>query len=105
MHNFTAEELAYMQAHIDETRVPDIYWIYCSAIVVAVISTLLRVLAKTYTRNGIALDDYLAACAVICITGSCIINFITGKGISAEFDKALIIFRRSIRNGPTLHPY
>ena len=79
MHNFTAEELAYMQAHVDETRVPDIYWIYCSAIVVAVISTLLRVLAKTYTRNGIALDDYLAACAVICIIGSCIINFITGN--------------------------
>ncbi|KAF2729275.1 hypothetical protein EJ04DRAFT_580751 [Polyplosphaeria fusca] len=78
MSNFTDEQLAYMRAHFDDTRVPDLYWIYCSAIVVAVTSTTLRVLAKRYTRNGIALDDYLAIMACICICGDSVVNFITG---------------------------
>lgn len=65
MSTFTDEQLAYMQAHIDDSRVPDIYWIYCSAIVIAVISTTLRVLAKKYTRNGISVEDYLAILATV----------------------------------------
>lgn len=78
MSTFTEEELAYMHEHIDDSRVPHIYWIYCSAIIIAVSSTTLRVLAKKYTRNGISVDDYLAALATICIIGESIINFITG---------------------------
>jgi hypothetical protein len=65
MSTFTGEQLAYMQAHINDSRVPDIYWIYCSAIVIAVSSTTLRVLAKKYTRNGISVEDYLAILATV----------------------------------------
>jgi hypothetical protein len=65
MSTFTDEQLAYMKNHIDDSRVLDIYWIYCSAIVIAVISTTLRVLAKKYTRNGISVEDYLAILATV----------------------------------------
>ncbi|KAF2119214.1 hypothetical protein BDV96DRAFT_642252 [Lophiotrema nucula] len=66
MSTFTKEQLAYMQAHIHDTRVPDLYWIYSSAIVVSILSTASRVLAKRYTRNGVSLDDFFAITATAC---------------------------------------
>jgi hypothetical protein len=66
-----------MQAHIDDSRVVDIYWIYCSAIVVAVSSTTLRVLAKTYTSHGISVEDYLAILATVRISSYDVATLLT----------------------------
>ncbi|KAF2710839.1 hypothetical protein K504DRAFT_500782 [Pleomassaria siparia CBS 279.74] len=68
---FSPEKLAYMQAHIDDSRVPEIHWVYSVPIVAAVISTSLRLWAKKAGRNGITLDDYLIIFATICLIGEC----------------------------------
>lgn len=71
MSTFTPERLAYLQAHIDDSRVSEIHWVYSVPIVAATISTSLRLWAKRAGRNGITLDDYLIVFATICLIGEC----------------------------------
>jgi hypothetical protein len=66
MSAFTPEQLAYMEAHRDDSRVAEIYWVYSVPIVAATISTTLRLWAKRVGRNGITLDDYLIVFATVC---------------------------------------
>ncbi|KAF1961435.1 hypothetical protein CC80DRAFT_589798 [Byssothecium circinans] len=71
MSAFTPTELAYMEAHRDESRVHEIYWVYSVPIVCATVSTSLRLWAKRIGRNGITLDDWLIVLATICVIGIC----------------------------------
>ncbi|KAH8716857.1 hypothetical protein GQ44DRAFT_624659 [Phaeosphaeriaceae sp. PMI808] len=75
---FSPEELAYMEAHKDASRVNEITWLYCVPIVVAPLSTTLRFWAKRLGRNGIALDDYLILLATLCVIGQCVCGFVYG---------------------------
>lgn len=68
---FSPEELAYLQAHADDSRVPEIHWVYSVPIAAATISTGMRLWAKRYGRNGITLDDYLILTATLCLIGQC----------------------------------
>jgi hypothetical protein len=65
MSAFTPERLAYLEAHKDESRVTEIYWVYSVPIAAATISTALRLWAKRVGRNGITLDDYLIVFATV----------------------------------------
>ncbi|KAF2121292.1 hypothetical protein BDV96DRAFT_667935 [Lophiotrema nucula] len=71
MSAFTPEQLAYMEAHRNDSRVSEIHWVYSVPIVASVISTGLRLWAKRAGRNGITLDDYLIVLATICLIGEC----------------------------------
>ncbi|KAF2006254.1 hypothetical protein P154DRAFT_255849 [Amniculicola lignicola CBS 123094] len=71
MSAFTPEELAYMEAHRDDSRVAEIHWVYSWPIALSIISTSLRLWAKKAGRNGITLDDYLIVFATICLVGEC----------------------------------
>ncbi|KAF2016402.1 hypothetical protein BU24DRAFT_200936 [Aaosphaeria arxii CBS 175.79] len=71
MSAFTPEELEYMKAHINDSRVQEIHWVYSIPIVAATLSTSLRLWAKQAGRNGITLDDYLIVFATICLIGQC----------------------------------
>ncbi|KAF1979272.1 hypothetical protein BU23DRAFT_523914 [Bimuria novae-zelandiae CBS 107.79] len=71
MSVFTPEELAYLQAHRDDSRVSEIYWVYSVPITLGILSTVLRLWAKTAGRNGITLDDWLIVIATICLVGEC----------------------------------
>jgi hypothetical protein len=71
MSAFSPTELAYLEAHKDDTRVSEIHWVYSVPIAAAIISTSLRLWAKRYGRNGITLDDYLILFATICLIGQC----------------------------------
>lgn len=62
---FTPEELAYLEAHKDDSRVSEIMWVYTVPIAAATISTGMRLWAKCYGRNGITLDDYLILVATV----------------------------------------
>jgi hypothetical protein len=66
MSAFTPEELAYMEAHRDDSRVAEIHWVYSWPIALSIISTSLRLWAKKAGRNGITLDDYLIVFATVC---------------------------------------
>jgi len=68
---FSPEELAYLEAHKNDSRVVEIHWLYSVPIAAASLSTALRLLAKRYGRNGITLDDYLILFATICVIGQC----------------------------------
>jgi hypothetical protein len=68
---FSPAELAYLEAHKDDTRVDEVNWVYSVPIVAATISTALRFWAKRLGRNGITLDDYLILFATICLIGQC----------------------------------
>ncbi|KAH5377370.1 hypothetical protein HBI81_036470 [Parastagonospora nodorum] len=68
---FSPEELAYLEAHKDDSRVSEIHWVYTVPIVAATISTALRLWAKRLGRNGITLDDYLILLATFCLIGEC----------------------------------
>jgi len=65
MSAFTPERLAYLQEHINDSRVAEIHWVYSVPIVAATISTSLRLWAKRAGRNGITLDDYLIVFATV----------------------------------------
>lgn len=65
MSAFTPEELAYMEAHIHDSRVSEIHWVYSVPIACATISTGLRLWAKRAGRNGITLDDWLIVFATV----------------------------------------
>ncbi|KAF2271924.1 uncharacterized protein EI97DRAFT_240135 [Westerdykella ornata] len=71
MSAFTPEQLAYMEAHRDDSRVAEIHWVYSVPIAASIISTALRLWAKRAGRNGITLDDYLIVFATICLIGEC----------------------------------
>ncbi|ORY18051.1 hypothetical protein BCR34DRAFT_596619 [Clohesyomyces aquaticus] len=71
MSAFTPEQLAYLEAHRDDSRVQEIYWVYSVPIAASIISTALRLWAKTAGRNGITLDDYLIVFATLCLVGQC----------------------------------
>ncbi|KAF2471424.1 uncharacterized protein BDR25DRAFT_286022 [Lindgomyces ingoldianus] len=71
MSAFTPEQLAYLEAHKDDSRVHEIYWVYSIPIAASIISTSLRLWAKRAGRNGITLDDYLIVFATICLIGQC----------------------------------
>ena len=72
MSAFSPEQLAYMEAHKDDSRVNEIRWVYTVPIVAASVSTSLRLWAKRAGRNGITLDDYLIVLATVCFElGSC----------------------------------
>ncbi|KAF2730549.1 hypothetical protein EJ04DRAFT_39471 [Polyplosphaeria fusca] len=71
MSAFTPEQLAYMEAHRDDSRVAEIHAVYSVPIVVSVLSTGLRLWAKKAGRNGVTLDDYLISFATICLVGQC----------------------------------
>ena len=64
---FSPEELAYLEAHKHDSRVPEIQWVYSVPIAAATISTALRMWAKRYGRNGITLDDYFLILATVCL--------------------------------------
>lgn len=66
MSAFTPEQLAYLQAHRNDSRVAEIHWVYSVPIALATISTILRIWAKTAGRNGITLDDWLIIAATVC---------------------------------------
>ncbi|CAO2648599.1 Nn.00g078660.m01.CDS01 [Neocucurbitaria sp. VM-36] len=68
---FSPEELAYLEAHKHDSRVPEIRWVYSVPIAAATLSTVMRLWAKQYGRNGITLDDYLILIATICLIGQC----------------------------------
>ena len=68
MSAFTPEELAYLEAHKDESRVHEIHWVYSVPIAFGILSTLLRLWAKRIGRNGITLDDWLIVVATVCTT-------------------------------------
>ena len=65
MSAFTPEELAYLEAHRHDSRVHEIYWVYSVPIGCAILSTGLRLWAKTAGRNGITLDDFLIVVATV----------------------------------------
>jgi hypothetical protein len=79
MSTFTPERLAYLQSHIDDSRVSEIHWVYSVPIIAATISTSLRLWAKRAGRNGITLDDYLIVFATICLIGECASGLGYGK--------------------------
>ncbi|KAF2869679.1 hypothetical protein BDV95DRAFT_497307 [Massariosphaeria phaeospora] len=64
-NQFTPEDLAYMLTHKNESRVVDLYWILCSSIVLVVISTIFRLIAKKIVGHRIWVDDYLAIIATV----------------------------------------
>lgn len=65
MSAFTPEQLAYMEAHKDDSRVSEIHWVYSVPIACATLSTGLRLWAKRAGRNGITLDDWLIVIATV----------------------------------------
>ena len=65
MSTLTPEQLAYMQAHYNDTRVPVMFGTYITAIAIAVLSTAARITAKRYTRNGLGVEDVLAVLATV----------------------------------------
>ena len=71
MSAFTSEELAYLEARKDASRVSEILWVYSVPIVAGTLSTAFRLWAKRVGRNGITLDDYLIVFATICLLGEC----------------------------------
>ncbi|KAL5386659.1 hypothetical protein DPSP01_004023 [Paraphaeosphaeria sporulosa] len=71
MSAFTPEELVYLEAHKDETRVSEIHWVYSVPIAFGILSTSARLWAKSSGRNGITLDDWLIVVATICLVGEC----------------------------------
>ncbi|KAF2640929.1 hypothetical protein P280DRAFT_399564 [Massarina eburnea CBS 473.64] len=71
MSVFTPEEMAYMEAHRNDSRVHEVHWVYSVPIVCATISTSLRLWAKRAGRNGITLDDWLIVFATLCLIGEC----------------------------------
>lgn len=68
---FTPAELAYLQAHKDDSRVTEIHWVYTVPIVAATLSTAFRLWAKRLGRNGITLDDYLILIATLFLVAQC----------------------------------
>lgn len=66
MSAFTSEQLAYLEAHRYDSRVSEIYWLYSVPITLGILSTSLRLWAKTAGRNGITLDDWLIVIATVC---------------------------------------
>ncbi|KAF1844631.1 uncharacterized protein K460DRAFT_95336 [Cucurbitaria berberidis CBS 394.84] len=68
---FSPEELAYLEAHKNDSRVSQIRWVYSVPIAAATLSTVMRLWAKRYGRNGITLDDYLILLATTCLIGQC----------------------------------
>ncbi|KAH9867613.1 hypothetical protein IAQ61_008207 [Plenodomus lingam] len=75
---FTLEEWAHLEANKHESRVDEILWAYSVPIVVATLSTGLRVWAKRYGRNGITWDDYLILLATSCVLGQCSVGLALG---------------------------
>lgn len=68
MAAFTPEELAYLEAHKDDSRVVEIHWVYSVPIAFGILSTALRLWAKQLGRNGITLDDWLIVLATVSIS-------------------------------------
>ncbi|KAF2688794.1 hypothetical protein K458DRAFT_400920 [Lentithecium fluviatile CBS 122367] len=84
MSAFSPEELAYLEAHRNDSRVHEIHWVYSVPIACATISTALRLWAKRAGRNGITLDDWL-------------IVFATGDYVFSHFyDIALVSVKLGI---------
>ena len=69
MSAFTPEELAYLEAHRDESRVSEVHWVYSVPITFGILSTGLRLWAKRAGRNGITLDDWLIVVATVRLHG------------------------------------
>lgn len=65
MAAFTPEELAYLEAHKNDSRVFEIRWVYSVPIAFGILSTCLRLWAKKIGRNGITLDDWLIVLATV----------------------------------------
>lgn len=86
---FSPEELAYLEAHRNDTRVPEIHWVYSVPIAAATFSTVLRLWAKRYGRNGITLDDYLILFATLCLIGQCA----SGLGFGMLYTGLLLLQR------------
>ncbi|KAF2864875.1 hypothetical protein BDV95DRAFT_271724 [Massariosphaeria phaeospora] len=80
---FSPGEIEYMLAHKDESRVASLYWILCSTIVLAVTSTLCRLVAKQVVGHKIWLDDFFAVIAMSLLCGQTSIILVTGapKGL------------------------
>jgi len=76
---FSAAELAYLEAHRNDSRLTELQWVYSVPIVASMISTGLRLWAKQYGGTGITLDDYLIILATMCLVGQCTIGL--GFGI------------------------
>lgn len=106
MSAFTPEKLAYMQAHINDSRVTAIHWLYSVPIVAATISTGLRLWAKHAGRNGITLDDYLIVCATVCLLRPSILipTLIfwdrSASSASAQVDWDSVLIRHSLQMLP-----
>lgn len=71
MSAFSPQELAYLEAHRNDSRVHEIHWVYSVPIALATLSTSFRLIAKHAGRNGITLDDWLIVFATICLIGQC----------------------------------
>jgi hypothetical protein len=54
-----AAEIAYMEAHIDDTRVPDI--IACTSIcgVASIVFVVLRLISRRFSKGGMETSDWL----------------------------------------------
>lgn len=65
MFTFTAEEVVYMLAHIDEDRGPILIGVSCMLLVLCVGATSARFLARRITRAPLAADDYLVLAALV----------------------------------------
>ncbi len=62
---FTPDQLAYLEAHKNDSRVPEIQILYSIPIALSILSTSLRLWSKHHGRNGITLDDYLIVLATV----------------------------------------
>lgn len=76
---FSPAELAYLEAHRDDSRAAELHWAYSVSLVAGIITTGLRLWAKRYGGTGIALDDYLILLATMFLTAQCIM--VLGFGV------------------------
>lgn len=65
MFTFTADEVVYMLAHIDEDRSPILIGVTCMLLVLCIAAASARFLARRITRASLAVDDYLVLAALV----------------------------------------
>ncbi|KAF2683334.1 hypothetical protein K458DRAFT_418961 [Lentithecium fluviatile CBS 122367] len=69
MKHPSPDQLAYMQAHIDETRQPWLIGANVAFLIVAFVSVALRFTARIKIGTHIGLDDWLIFSAALCVLG------------------------------------
>jgi uncharacterized protein (DUF486 family) len=69
MDNFPPEEIAYQTAHINEDRSVLVVAVFSVFLGVAILSLILRIIARRVGNSKLALDDYLSIGATVALIG------------------------------------